>query len=154
MPILPFLTCTAAAVSALASIRLNLTDTVATLLALGIGTLICLWLTTKMTVEGSANGRFYTRCGWPYLVIWLGVVGVRASFQGLIDEVLTVTNAYHGFESAVDLSSNQLFNFFLFLVFMMIMVRTIRIWVRKAQINRIETELTHDRTRKFRRQVL
>jgi hypothetical protein len=38
-----------------------------------------------------------------------------------------VTNAYHGFESTVDLSSDQLFNFFLFLVLMMIIVRRIGI---------------------------
>ncbi|MGH3670669.1 MAG: hypothetical protein ACRDSH_08525 [Pseudonocardiaceae bacterium] len=50
----------------------------------------------------------------------------------MIDEVLSVVNAYHGFEFAVDLSSDQLFNFFLFLVFMMIIVRTMGIWVRKA----------------------
>jgi predicted exporter len=62
--ILPFLTCTAGAVFALASMRLNLANIVATLLVLGIGTVIGLWLNQHQGDVGGSptNGRFYTRC--------------------------------------------------------------------------------------------
>jgi hypothetical protein len=60
-----------------------------------------------------------------------------------------VTNAYHGFESTVDLSSDQLFNFFLLLVLMMIMVRTIGICPVRHHVHavaqRLKDELAEER---------
>ncbi|MBB5891347.1 CcdC protein domain-containing protein [Kutzneria kofuensis] len=137
--ILPFLTCSAGGVAALVQMKLTVANVLATLVALAVGALIGRWLITKMQVERSPkNGKFYTRCGLVYLSIWVGVFAVRAGLQYLMDTVKPIADGYNSFRAAVDLGADQFFNFFLFVVLSMIVVRTIEVWKRKAAIKRAE----------------